>query len=52
MNWIWLAAMVVFLAWISANYHRRRGYYFWRTFIMAIMGFGGLGLLFYKLFVL
>jgi len=49
MNWTVFAIVVLFLALISAAYHKRRGYFFWRTFILACMGFGGIGLLVYKL---
>jgi hypothetical protein len=51
LNWILFSLVVLLLAWLSASYHRAKGYFFWRTFIMAIMGFTGLGLLFFKLFL-
>ncbi|MBP9151722.1 MAG: hypothetical protein KBF73_05525 [Flavobacteriales bacterium] len=50
MNWTLFSAVVLFLSLVSASYHRRRGYFFWRTFIMALMGFAGMGLLIYQLF--
>jgi hypothetical protein len=49
--WIIFGIVVVVLAWVSAMYHKRRGYFFWRTFILAIMGFGGLGLFILKLLI-
>ena len=49
MNWTAFAIVVLFLALISAAYHKRRGYFFRRTFVLACMGFGGIGLLVYKL---
>lgn len=52
MNWILFGVVVVLLAWLSASYHKKQGYFFWRTFVMAVMGFAGLGLLFYKLLFL
>jgi len=52
MKWGIFAFAVLLLSWVSARYHERNGYYFWRTFIMAILGFTGLGLLFFKLFLL
>jgi hypothetical protein len=52
MKWVVFAIVVLLLSWISASYHKRNGYFFWRTFIMAVMGFSGLGLLIYKLFLL
>jgi len=51
MDRILFAAVIMFLAWLSAMYHRRRGYFFWRTFILACMGLGGLAMLFYTLFI-
>jgi uncharacterized membrane protein YdbT with pleckstrin-like domain len=50
MKWLIFAVIVVLLSWLSASYHRRNGYFFWRTFIMAILGFTGLLLLVWKLF--
>jgi len=49
MNWMVFSAVVSLLALVSAAYHKRRGYFFWRTFIIACMGFGGIGLLIYKM---
>ena len=50
MKWVVFAVVVLTLSWLSASYHKRNGYFFWRTFIMAVIGFAGLGLLFFKLF--
>jgi hypothetical protein len=50
MKWLVFAFVVVLLSWLSASYHKKNGYFFWRTFIMAILGFTGLGLLLFKLF--
>jgi len=52
MKWIAFSAVVLILSWLSASYHKQKGYFFWRTFIMAVMGFSGVGLLFFKLFYL
>ncbi|MCB9186157.1 MAG: hypothetical protein H6601_05365 [Flavobacteriales bacterium] len=51
-TWLIFGTVVLLFAWISASYHKRQGYFFWRTFFLAIMGFSGLGLLFYKLFLM
>jgi hypothetical protein len=51
-KWIVFAVVVLLLAWLSASYHKKQGYFFWRTFMMAVLGFTGLGLLFYKLFLI
>lgn len=51
-GWVIFGIAVLLLAWLSASYHKKQGYFFWRTFIMAIMGFAGLGLLFYRMFIL
>ncbi len=39
------AAVVSFAAAISAWKGVRNGYPFWRTFILSLIGFGGIGLL-------
>jgi len=49
--WLYFALIVLVLAYLSAAYHRQHGYPFWRTFILAVMGFAGLGLLIVKMIV-
>jgi len=49
-HWVIFAAGVVVLAYLSAAYHHHQGYPFWRTFLLALMGFAGLGLFIIKLF--
>lgn len=48
---IWFYFALIVLAYLSAAYHRKQGYPFWRTFILAVMGFAGLGLLIVKMIV-
>lgn len=49
--WFLFVLVVLVLAYLSAEYHRTQGYPFWRTFIMAVIGFLGIGLLIVKMFV-
>lgn len=49
-GWALFSATVLVKAFGSAAYHRRQGYPFIRTFIMAVLGFAGLGLLLFKMF--
>ncbi|MCF8258078.1 MAG: hypothetical protein K9J06_11005 [Flavobacteriales bacterium] len=47
--WFIFVLVVLVLAYLSATYHNQQGLSFWRTFIMSIIGFAGLGLLIAKM---
>ena len=44
------AAVVLLFAWLVGRSSQRRGLPFWRTFIMATIGFASLGLLLVNIF--
>ena len=44
------AVIVLVLAWLVGRRSKRQGLFFWRTFIMAVIGFASLGLLFVNIF--
>ena len=44
------ALIVLVLAWLVGRRSKAQGLSFWRTFIMAIIGFASLGLLFVNIF--
>lgn len=50
-GWFIFLLIVLVLAYLSASYHYKEGYPFWRTFILASMGFFGLGLMLFQLFL-
>lgn len=49
-QWTVFAVLVLLLAYLSASYHYREGLPFWRTFVMAIIGFSALGLFLLKIY--
>lgn len=44
------AVMVLVLAYLVGRNSKKRGLHFWRSFIMAIIGFASLGLLIVNIF--
>jgi hypothetical protein len=50
-SWFIFSLIVLVLAYLSASYHSQQGYPFWRTFILSVMGFTGLGLFVFKLLI-
>ncbi len=50
-GWFIFVLVVLVLAYLSASYHHHQGYPFWRTFILAVIGFTGLGLFVFKLII-
>lgn len=51
MNYYLIGGGIIALSYLSAKYHKRNGYFFWRTFILAIIGFTGLFLIVYQMFM-
>jgi len=50
-GWFVFSLIVLVMAYLSASYHHQQGYHFWRTFVLAIIGFTGIGVIIYKMFL-
>lgn len=50
-GWFVFVLIVLVMAYLSASYHHQQGYHFWRTFVLAIIGFTGIGVIIYKMFL-
>lgn len=50
-GWFVFILIIMVLAYLSASYHKQQGYHFWRTLVLAAMGFAGIGLIIYKMFL-